>query len=173
MLSLCKLKQSTRLSSLWWKLTELLPYSFDPQFEELSALLVTSMVSMAASLSVCAFTKPPSEQILRRFFRFARPPGRWGRIKHACFPQDAIRDIDRENRADLYCTGLIAAAQLALYLLAVSAVARAWVQSAVLLGVVCLASPVIYFKWFLKLQDRPVGLLLAQDDMTAQLLPQT
>lgn len=146
--------------------------SFDPQFEELSAFLITSTASMVASLGACAFTKPPSDQILRRFFRFARPPGLWGRIKHACFQDHAIQEIDRENRADLYCTGLIAVAQLALYLLAVSAVARAWTQSLVLLVVLCLTAPVIYFKWFLKLQNRPVGLLLAQDDMTAQLLPQ-
>jgi hypothetical protein len=127
---------------------------------------------MVASLAVCAFTKAPSDQILRRFFRFARPPGRWGRVKHACFQEHAIREIDRENRADLYCTGLIAAAQLALYLLCVSAVARAWTQAMVLLAVLALTSPVIYFKWFLKLQNRPVGLLREQDDMTAQLLPQ-
>lgn len=124
-------------------------------------------MSLVVCLGVCCFTRPPSTQILRRFYRFARPPGLWHAIKHVCFSDDAIRDIDAENHADLYCTGLIVAAQLALYLLAVSAVARAWTQSLVLLAVLLVSGPVIYFKWYLKLQDRPVGL---RKDAAAELL---
>lgn len=84
-----------------------------------------------------------------------------------CFTQDTVRDIDAENRRDLACTGLIALAQLALYVFAVSLVARAWMQSAVLLVVVGVLLPVIYAKWYVKLQDRPVGL---KSDLHAELL---
>lgn len=84
-----------------------------------------------------------------------------------CFTQDTIRDIDKENRLDLVCTGIIAITQLAVYLFAVSFVAKAWVQSAVLFAVICVLSPVIYLKWYKKLQDRPVGL---KNDLHAELL---
>lgn len=108
--------------------------------------------------------------MLRRFYRAARPPGLWSRTKLLCFTNDATLDIDRENRADLLNTVLIATAQLSLYLLTVSVVAKAWTQTAALAGVLCLVSPVIYFKWYLNLQDHPSSPQRDKDGITGLLL---
>lgn len=153
---------------MWTDLLSLLPpCSFAPLLPELTAFLITSSVSLVISVVVCLRTRAVSDQVLRRFYRFARPPGAWGAIKLMCFTQDTIQDINRENRRDLACTGVIALTQLALYVFTVSFVAKAWLQSAVLLGVICVLSPVIYLKWYVKLQDRPVGL---KSDLHAELL---
>ncbi|TYZ67435.1 hypothetical protein PybrP1_012810, partial [[Pythium] brassicae (nom. inval.)] len=131
-------------------------FIFVPELPEMTAFLITSSVSGVTSVVFCLATRPVADQVLRRFYRFARPPGAWGAVKLMCFTQDTVRDIDAENRRDLACTGLIALAQLALYVFAVSVVARAWVQSAVLLVLVGVLMPVIYAKWYVKLQNRPV-----------------
>lgn len=120
--------------------------------------MITSSVSCFVSISVCLSTPPVPDQVLRRFYRFARPPGAWYAIKTTCFTQDVINEINEENYADLACTGIIAMAQAALYVFAVSLVAKAWTQTAVLFSVLCILSPLIYFKWYAKLKDRPVGL---------------
>lgn len=143
------------------------PLSFAPLLPELTAFAITSSVSCVASVVCCLCTRPVSDHVLRRFYRFARPPGAWRAVKRVCFSDDTIGAIDRENRRDLACTGLIALVQLAVYLLAVSVVARAWTQSIVLLVVVAGLSPLIYTKWYAQLQDRPVGL---KSDLTAELL---
>jgi len=75
-----------------------------------------------------------------------------------CFSSIELHDINHENRVDLACTALIAMAQVTLYVLAVSIVAKAWLQVLVLSLVLLAISPMIYFKWFLKLAERPVGL---------------
>ncbi|KAF1335973.1 Sodium/glucose cotransporter 5, partial [Globisporangium splendens] len=143
-------------------------FIFAPLLPEFTAFLIISCVSFVVSIGVCLMTRPAPDGVLRRFYRFARPPGAWYGVKHMCFTQDTIEDINKENRLDLACTGLIAATQLALYLFAVSFVAKAWTQSLVLLLVMCVLAPIVYLKWYKKLQDRPVG--LQKSDLNAELL---
>ncbi|KAJ0408769.1 hypothetical protein ATCC90586_005520 [Pythium insidiosum] len=143
-------------------------FIFTPLLSELQSFLITSSISCIVSLVVTLTTRGSPSQVVRRFYRFARPPGAWGQIKDVCFTRSEISDIDRENRADLACTVLIAVAQVALYVLSVSVVAKAWVQVGVLSAVLVCVSPWIYFKWYLHLQDRPVG--LRASDLRAQLL---
>ena len=132
--------------------------SFAPLLEEFQAFVITSSVSGITSVVVCLLTRPKPDKLLRRFYRYARPPGAWHRIKDICFTQEVISEIDAENYADLACTGLIVIAQLALYVLAVSVVAKAWIQSLVLTMVLVVTLPLIYLKWYVKLQDRSAGL---------------
>uniref|UniRef100_K3WBU1 Uncharacterized protein n=1 Tax=Globisporangium ultimum (strain ATCC 200006 / CBS 805.95 / DAOM BR144) TaxID=431595 RepID=K3WBU1_GLOUD len=143
-------------------------FIFAPLLPEFTAFLIISCVSFVVSIGVCLLTRPASDSVLRQFYRFARPPGAWYGVKHMCFTQDTVEDINKENRLDLTCTGLIAATQLALYLFAVSVVAKAWTQSLVLLLVMCVLAPIVYLKWYKKLQDRPVG--LQKSDLNAELL---
>jgi hypothetical protein len=142
--------------------------SFVPLLEEFRAFVITSSISGVMSIVVCLLTRPEAEKVLRRFYRFARPPGAWHRVKHICFTQEVISEIDAENYADLACTGLIVVAQLALYVLAVSIVAKAWTQSLVLAAVLVVSLTLIYHKWYVKLKDRPVG--LRKEDLNASLL---
>ncbi|RLN36957.1 hypothetical protein BBJ28_00002086 [Nothophytophthora sp. Chile5] len=141
---------------------------FAPLLEEFRAFIITSSISGIISVVVCLLTGPAPDKVLRRFYRFARPPGAWHSIKHICFTQDVITEIDSENHTDLACTGLIAIAQLALYVLAVSVVAKAWTQSLILLAILVVTLPIIYLKWYVKLKDRPVG--LRKEDLNAELL---
>jgi hypothetical protein len=75
---------------------------------------------------------------------------------------DEIYDINAENQRDLICTSQIGIAQIALYMLAVSFIAKAWIQSAVLVAILCITGPLIYFKWYIKLADQPTGLLVSE-----------
>jgi hypothetical protein len=125
---------------------------------ELTSFWITSSISLGVSVAVCLSTKPVPSQVSRRFYRFARPPGAWFQTKQMCFTSGEAEDIDHENRLDLACTGLIAIVQLSLYVLSVSVVAKAWWQVLVLALIVCAVSPLVYFKWYVKLADRPVGL---------------
>ena len=79
-----------------------------------------------------------------------------------------IAKIDAENYADLACSGLIVIAQLALYVLMVSIVVKAWTQSLVLAVVLVATLPLIYLKWYVKLKDRSAG--LCKEDLNASLL---
>lgn len=143
-------------------------YSFAPLLEEFQAFVITSSISGVISIVVCLLTRPDPDKVLRRFYRFARPPGAWHKIKHICFTHETISEIDSENHTDLACTGLIVIAQLALYILAVSVVAKAWTQSLVLAAILVVTMPLIYFKWYVKLKDRPVD--LRKEDLNASLL---
>ncbi|CAH0473848.1 unnamed protein product [Peronospora belbahrii] len=139
-------------------ITAIAVFIFAPLLVEFRAFIITSSVSGIISVAVCLLTRPKPDKLLRRFYRYARPPGAWHRIKHVCFTQEVISEIDAENHADLACTGLIVVAQLALYVLAVSVVAKAWIQSLVLATVLVITLPLIYSKWYVKLNDHPVGL---------------
>ncbi|KAG6580099.1 sodium:solute symporter [Phytophthora cinnamomi] len=141
---------------------------FAPLLEEFRAFAITSSISGAISIIVCLLTRPEPDKVLRRFYRFARPPGAWHKIKHICFTQEVISEIDSENHTDQACTGLIVIAQLALYILAVSVVTKAWTQSLMLAAILVVTMPLIYFKWYVKLKDRPVG--LRKEDLNASLL---
>lgn len=145
-----------------------LVHSVAPFLEEFRALVITTSISGLVSLGTCLLTRPESDKVLRQFYRFARPPGAWHSIKHICFPHDVISAINRENSTDLMCTGLIVVAQLALYVLAVSVVSQAWMQSLLLAAILIVTLPLIYFKWYVKLKDRPVG--LNTEDVNASLL---
>ncbi|ETP13118.1 hypothetical protein F441_11615 [Phytophthora nicotianae CJ01A1] len=143
-------------------------FIFAPLLEEFRAFVITSSISGVISIVVCLLTRPEPDKVLRRFYRFARPPGTWHKIKHICFTQEVISEIDSENHTDLACTGLIVVAQLALYILAVSVVSKAWTQSLVLVAILAVTLPLIYLKWYVKLKDRPVG--LRKEDLNASLL---
>ncbi|OWZ01781.1 Solute:Sodium Symporter (SSS) protein [Phytophthora megakarya] len=144
-------------------------FIFAPLLEEFRAFVITSSISGVISVVVCLLTRPEPDKVLKRFYRYARPPGAWHKIKHICFTQEeVISEIDSENHTDLACTGLIVIAQLALYILAVSAVAKAWTQSLILVGVLVVTLPLIYLKWYVKLKDRPVG--LRKEELNASLL---
>lgn len=138
--------------------TAIAVFVYYPLLEELSALLVTSSVSAVVSCGVCLTTERTPERVVRRFYRAVRPPGVWTQVQRWCFTDASIRAINRENRADLLSTGLIASAQLTLYMLAASLAARAWTQSVALAGVLCIVSPLIYLLWYRRLDDRPAHL---------------
>ncbi|RLN55250.1 hypothetical protein BBP00_00008585 [Phytophthora kernoviae] len=146
-------------------------FIFAPLLEEFRAFIITSSISGVISIATCLLTRPESDKVLRRFYRFARPPGAWHKIKLTCFTQDVISEIDEENHADLAYTGLIVIAQLALYILAVSVVTKAWMQSLILLLSLVVTLPLIYLKWYVKLKDRPVG--LRKEDLNESLLSST
>ncbi|KAI9910051.1 hypothetical protein PsorP6_010833 [Peronosclerospora sorghi] len=150
-------------------ITAMALFIFAPLLGELEAFAITSSISGITSVAVCLLTRPEPEKILRRFYRLARPPGAWHEIKRVCFPQATIAAIHAENYADLACTGLIVAAQLALYVLAVSVVAKAWTQCLVLVGLLVITLPLIYLKWYVKLQDRPHG-VVGHEELNASLL---
>jgi Na+/proline symporter len=138
-------------------------YSFDPLLPEIHAFFITCSTSGLISISICLLTPPVSNQIQRRFYRFARPPGMWKEIKTMCFSSKEIQDINHENRTDLACTFLIGITQLAAYLFAVSFVSKAWIQAGILVVILATTSPIIYFKWYLKLADQPTGGLVKND----------
>ncbi|CAI5742978.1 unnamed protein product [Peronospora destructor] len=146
--------------------TAIAVFIFVPLLEEFQAFVITSSVSGITSVVVCLLTRPQPEKLLRRFYRYARPPGAWHKIKHICFTQDVISEIDAENYADLACTGLIVIAQLALYVLAVSVVTKAWTQSLVLTVVLVVTLPLIYVKWYAKLNDGRVDFYKEESNMS-------
>jgi len=144
----------------------MLLHRFDPLCHELRALMITSSASAVACLAGCLLTRPVSDTVLRRFYRAARPPGLWRDTKLVCFSSDTLRNIDRENRSDLFSTVLIATAQLSLYLLAVSVVAKAWTQVCVLATVLALVTPLVYFKWYLNLPSHAASPQQAEEGAT-------
>uniref|UniRef100_A0AAV1TIK3 Uncharacterized protein n=1 Tax=Peronospora matthiolae TaxID=2874970 RepID=A0AAV1TIK3_9STRA len=143
-------------------------FIFVPLLEEIQAFAIISSISGVISVAACLLTRPESDKVLRRFYRFARPPGAWSDIKRICFTKEMIATIDAENYADLACSGLIVIAQLALYVLMVSIVVKAWTQSLVLVVVLVVTLPLIYLKWYVKLKDRSTG--LCKEDLNASLL---
>lgn len=139
-----------------------------PRLKERDAFAITASISGATSFIACLVTKRTPKKILRRFYRFARPPGAWNDIKHVCFTSDDLAMIDMENATDLTCTGLILVAQLALYVFAVSIVSRAWLQSLILGAILSITLPLIYYKWYVKLKEYPVG--FKKEDLETSLI---
>ncbi|KAL7993815.1 putative sodium/solute symporter, sodium/glucose symporter superfamily [Plasmopara halstedii] len=142
------------------------PFFFSWYWARFNALSCLVGVASGYLSAIALFIFAPQLEEFRTFvitaastiLSIARPPGAWSHIKHICFTQDVIAKIDLENHTDLACTGLIIVAQLALYILAVSIVSKAWTQSLVLVATLIVTLTFIYLKWYVKLKDRPVGL---------------
>ncbi|KAF0716250.1 Aste57867_2938 [Aphanomyces stellatus] len=158
----------TNRSLVWLILIVVHPSAF-PHMAESHVFVWSSTISGVCSILSALATTPTTPKTLNTFYKHARPPGFWREVSYTCFQQTELTAIAWENYKDLGCSGLLLVVQIAAYVLAVSVVLKVWTQSAILVGILALLVPPIYYQWYLPLDDANAvthePLLLDEDDL--------
>jgi solute:Na+ symporter, SSS family len=112
------------------------------------AFLLILAISFAASIAVCLWTKPESDEVLKRFYRNVRPWGAWEPVYQLCRAEDANFQKNREFSRDAFniAVGLVWQTSLVsgpIYL-AIQHWPEMWISAVVFL----VTSFILKFTWY-------------------------
>ncbi len=108
-------------------------------------------ISFAASILVCLFTKPESDEILESFYRRVRPWGFWGPVFEKCLAKDPSFQKNRDFRRDMFNIAVGLVWQTSLVTAPIYLVIQHWKEMWVSLGVCAITSLILKFSWYDKL----------------------
>jgi Na+/proline symporter len=120
---------------------------FFPLVPEYVAFSFATVVSLIAMIIGTFLTKPTADSVLFEFYKTTRPFGWWSRIRNR-IPQHLIKQVNKENRRDLFSVFIAVPWQLALFMIWMLLIMRRWDQFIYLLITLIVLSVILYFSWF-------------------------
>jgi hypothetical protein len=110
--------------------------------------LIILAVSFIASIFVCLFTRPESDEILKEFYRNVRPWGFWEPICRFCQAEDPNFQKNQDFNRDLFniVVGLIW--QTSLVTSPIYLVIQHWNEMAISLAIFAVTSFILKFSWY-------------------------
>ncbi|MFZ5518490.1 MAG: sodium:solute symporter family transporter [Candidatus Zhuqueibacterota bacterium] len=120
---------------------------FFPHVPEYVAFSFATVVSLIAMIIGTFLTKPTDDVVLSEFYKITRPFGWWSRIRNK-FPQYLIKEVNKENRRDIFSTIIAVPWQLSLFMIWMLFIMRRWDQFTYLLIALVVMSVILYFSWF-------------------------
>jgi Na+/proline symporter len=120
---------------------------FFPLVPEYVAFSFATVVSLIAMIIGTFLTKPTDDSVLYEFYKTTRPFGWWSRIRNR-IPQHLIKQVNKENRRDLFSVFIAVPWQLALFMIWMLLIMRRWDQFIYLLITLIVLSVILYFSWF-------------------------
>lgn len=117
------------------------------QMPEYYFFIICSLCSLAGCVFGTYLTRPTDTSVVTDFYRTTRPFGLWKKAR-VHISANTLKRIDRENRRDIFSTGIAMAWQLALFLCGMTLVLGLWVKFFLLLGIVVLCLGTLYFTWY-------------------------
>jgi len=115
------------------------------------AFLMILAVSFAASILVCLFTAPESDEILESFYRTVRPWGFWGPVFEKCRAKDPTLQKNRDFSRDMFNIAVGLVWQTSLVTAPIYLVIQHWKEMWISLGICALTSIILKFSWYDKL----------------------
>jgi len=115
------------------------------------AFLMILGVSFAASILVCLFTAPESDEILERFYRTVRPWGFWGPVFRKCLAKDPLFQKNHDFTRDIFNIAVGLVWQTSLVTAPIYLVIQHWKEMWISLGVCAVTSLILKFSWYDKL----------------------
>jgi len=114
---------------------------------EYVAFSFATVVSFVAMIIGTFLTKPTDDAVLSEFYKITRPFGWWSHIRKS-FPERIIKQVNRENRRDIFSTIIAVPWQLSLFMIWMLLIMRRWDQFFYLLIALVVMSVILYFSWF-------------------------
>jgi solute:Na+ symporter, SSS family len=111
-------------------------------------LVISTLGCVLGSL----LTQPEEEAVLKKFYRQVRPWGWWGPVHDAVVKEDPTFKRNTGFRRDLFNCVVAIIWQIPLWTIPVYVVFRSWKALWISLGVLLVASAILKFNWFDKLE---------------------
>jgi Na+/proline symporter len=132
--------------SLWVNTTEI---AFDLNLMAVPILLLISLVGTVAGSML---TKPEDESVLEKFYTRTRPWGWWGPVRKAALRRQPGFQPNRDFGFDLFNVLVGTVWQTAFVALPIYLVIKFWSEAGICLAIIVVASAVLKFTWFNRLQ---------------------
>lgn len=120
---------------------------FFPLVPEYVAFSFATMTSFIAMIVGTLLTTPTNDAVLYEFYKTTRPFGWWSKIR-ARIPHHIMKQVNKENRRDLFSVFIAVPWQLALFMIWMLLIMRRWDQFIYLLITLIVLSVILYFSWF-------------------------
>ncbi|MBP8303706.1 MAG: Na+:solute symporter [Phycisphaerae bacterium] len=114
---------------------------------------VIFVVSLVGCVAGSLLTRPEEEAVLKRFYRQVRPWGFWGPVHAAVVREDPSFQRNTHFLRDLFNCAVAIAWQVPLWTIPIYVVFRNWKALWISIGVFLVASAILKFNWFDKLEE--------------------
>ena len=112
------------------------------------AFLLILAISFAASVVVCLFTEPESEEVLKSFYRNVRPWGAWDPIYRKCAAETPGFEKNRDFRRDMFNIAVGLVWQTSLVTGPIYLAIQHWPEMWTSLGVFVVTSAILKRTWY-------------------------
>src|SRR5580658_532127 len=125
------------------------------------------MLSLAGCLVGTFLTEPDEMEVLKEFYRSARPWGFWGPVARQVIAEDPTFVPNREFRRDMFNVAVGMVWQIALVALPMYIVIREFKRATIALAVVAATSILLKFFWYDNLAAREIGNAASRKEETS------
>lgn len=125
------------------------------QVPEYYFFIVCSMASLLGCIVGTYATQPTQAAVVAKFYKTTRPFGIWKNTRKR-IASEKRKQIDRENRRDIFSTGIAIVWQLALFLSGMMLVLGLWNKLFILLSIVLACLIILYYSWYRHLSSEVV-----------------
>jgi SSS family solute:Na+ symporter len=125
------------------------------------------MLSLAGCLVGTFLTEPDEMEVLKEFYRSARPWGFWGPVARQVIAEDPTFVPNREFRRDMFNVAVGMVWQIALVALPMYIVIREFKRATIAMVVVAATSILLKFFWYDNLAAREIGNAASRKEETS------
>jgi solute:Na+ symporter, SSS family len=119
-----------------------------PGLHEVFTFLLILAISAIASIGVCLFTRPETDEVLEGFYRNVRPWGLWRPVLDKCRRRNPAFQPNRGFRRDLFNLAVGLVWQTAMVAAPIYLVIQHWRQFWVALAIFVATSAVLKYTWY-------------------------